>query len=396
MAEQENKQVLQKGKSYITVVGRAKVGEHTFSGNQTSKTSDYQYNRVNIGVETSEGNIIYGEAMGGFSPSMNYPIKARTKEGENVDINWSDRFNESVIDTLNSFSTFNVGLVRDGDAPQEGEEDKRRLVVKKFLSSYDAHDYIKEHLKDGMMIMVKGSYSFSTYKDESQRKFQISDIYLSRSEEGFANFVQTVVLDQDSISKDSVKSAKETGEIVINARAVDYVGKINGKKVGKNMLFDLPITVKVNQEDPSITEKILASLFKVKKGKVREITLEGQIFEGYEQQQVNEKDIQISKDVQELIAMGLYSKEEAMEKMTVRGNKVSKLVFTRPFILKDKDDATKIRMDFSDDKYTPEDLIVEIPEEGEGAIDLGSTLGTEETSNDTGDNAWLSSLGLGE
>lgn len=393
--QQTEKQKLQKGKSYITVVGRAKIGENTFSGDKTSKTSDYQYKRVNIGIETQEGNNIYGEMMGGFSPSQNYPIKARTKEGENVDIAWADRFNESIIDTLNSFSTFNIGLIRDGEEPEEGAEDKRKLVVKRFLSAFDAHDYIKEHLKGGMMIMAKGSYSFNEHNDDTKRKFQVQDIYLSRSEEGFANFVQTVILDQDSITKDSVKNAKTTGEIVVNARAVDYVGKIDGKKIGKNMLFDFPITIKVNEEDPTITEKIIANLFKVKKGKVREIAIEGQIFEGYEQQKVSEKDIQITKDVQELIAMGLYSKEEAMEKMTVRGNKISKLVFTRPFILKDKDDATKIKMDVNDEKYVPEDLIVNIEEEKkEDPIDL-SKLAEEETSNAKGDNSWLAGLGLG-
>lgn len=398
--QQTNKQKLQKGKSYVTVVGRAKVTDKTFNTNQTSKTSDYQYSRMGLGIETTDGNVIFGEAMGGFSPSQNYPIKARTKgeggkQGENVDINWADRLNESVIETLNNYSTINIGLIREGEAPAEGEEDTRKLVVKRFLSAYDAIPYIQEHLKDGMMIMAKGSYGFSKYKEDDQKKFNIDSIFLSKQESGFANFVQTVLIDEDSFSKSSMKDAKETGEIVIQARVVDYVGKINGKKVGKNMTFNFPFSVKINQENPEMTEKIVNSLFKVKKGKIREIAIEGQIFEGFEQAQVSEKDVQLSKDVQELIAMGLYSKEEAMEKMTVRGNKVSKMLFTRPFILKDKDDATKIKMDVNDDKYVPEDLIVDIEEKKEENIDLGSMLGGEETSNDTGDNSWLAGLGLG-
>lgn len=392
MAEQ--KQKLQKGKSYVTVVGRAKVTDKTYNTHQTSQTSDYQYSRMGLAIETSEGNRIFGEMMGGFSPSMNYPIKARTKEGENVDINWADRFNDTVIDTLNQFSTINVGLLRDGEAPAEGEEDNRKLVVKRFLSEYDAIDYIKENLKDDTMIMAKGSYGFSKYKDEDQKKFNIESIFLSKQETGFANFVQTVLIDEDSISKEALKSAKTTGEIVISARAVDYVSKIDKKPVKKNMTFDFPITVKINKEDPSITEKIVANLFKVKKGKIREITLEGQIFEGYEQSEVSAKDIELSADVKELIAMGLYSMEEAQEKMTVRGNKVSKMVFTRPFILKDKDDAKKIKMDFSDDKYVPEDLIVDLEEEKSEHIDLGGAI-QEETSNE-GDDSWLAGLGLGE
>lgn len=395
MAEKE-KQKLQKGKSYVTVVGKAKVGENTYSLNQESKHSDYQYSRFNLGVETTKGNVIYGEMMGGYSPSNDYPIKARTKEGENVDISWADRLNESIIDTLNQFSTINVGLVREGDEPAEGEEDKRKLVVKRFLSAYDALPYIQEHLKDGMMIMAKGSYGYSTYKEEDQKKFQIESIFLSKQEEGFANFVQTVLIDEDSISKESLKSAKETGEIHISARVVDYVSKIDGKPVKKNMTFNFPFVVKMNQENPEMTSKIVANLFKIKKGLIREITIEGQIFEGYEQSQVSEKDIKISAEVQELIDMGLYSKEEAMDKMTVRGNKVSKMLFTRPHILKDKDDAKNIKIDIDDKKYVPEDLFVDLEETKSDSDNIDLTSLEEETSNDTGDDAWLAGLGLGE
>ena len=405
MAEQttqQEQQKLQKGKSYITVVGKAKVTDTTFSGEKTSNSSDYFYKRLNLGIETAEGNIVYGEQMGGNSPTKNYKIKVRTKpvdgkQGERVEIDWADRLNESIVESIGDFDVFKVGLIREGDEPAEGAEDKRKLVVKKFLSSYDAHDYIQQHLKDGMMIMAKGKYAFRKNQEDDKKVFQIKDIFLSKSEEGFANFVQTVVIDSDSISKDAVKASKETGEIVISAMAVDYVSKINNKPVGKNMTFNLPITVRINKENPEITATILDKLFKVKKGKVREITIEGQIFEGFEQQQVSKKDVKMSKDVQELIAMGLYSEEEAMEKMTVRGNKVSKLVFTRPFILKDKDDATKIKMDFSDDKYVPEDLIVVIPED-EDTSDMGEEIDlnkmAEEKSNDQGD-AWLKGLGLG-
>jgi len=400
MTEQKQKQKLQKGKSYITVVGKAKVSENTFSGDKTSKTSDYQFKNLNLGIETQKGNVVYGSMMGGFSPSMDYPIKARTQgengQGENVDISWADRLNKSIVDTLNKFSTINIGLVRIGDEPAEGEEDNRKLDVKRFLSFYDAHDYIQANLKDGMMIMAKGSYAFQNYKEEDQKKFEITDIFLSKTAdgEGFANFVQTVLIDEDSFSKASMKDAKDTGEIMISARAVDYVSKIDNKKVGKNMTFNLPISIKINKENPEMTNKIVNSLFKVKKGKIREITLEGQIFEGYEQSEVSDKDIQISKDVQELIAMGLYSAEEAKEKMTVRGNKVSKLLFTRPFILKDKDDATKISMDISDDKYLPEDLFVDT-EAKDSTTDLGGTTG-EEASNDNGDVSWLEGLNLPE
>lgn len=394
---QKEKQVLQKGKSYVTIVGKASIGDNSFSGEKVSSASGYVYKRVNIGVETSQGNKIYGEMMGGYAPSNPLPIKARTKpvdgQQENVDIDWADRLNDSIVDTVNDYNLIKVGLIRENE-PAEGQEPTEeqansKLIVKKFLSPFDAHDYIQENLKDGMMIMIKGKYAFSTYKDETQRKIEIESIFLSKSEEGFANFVQTVILDEDSLTKEALKNAQETGEIVINARAVDYVSKLNGKKVGKNMLFDLPIVVKIDKNEPEKTQTIVQKLFKVKKGKIRELGVEGQIIEGYEQEEVNEKDIELSKDVKELIEMGLYSMEEAKKKMTVRGNRVSKLVFSRPFINRDKDDANKISVDMNDDKYTPEDLIVHVEEDTDSSV---AESIVEETSNANGDTSWLQGL----
>lgn len=394
---QKEKQVLQKGKSYVTIVGKASIGDNSFSGEKVSSASGYVYKRVNIGVETSQGNKIYGEMMGGYAPSNPLPIKARTKpvdgQQENVDIDWADRLNDSIVDTVNDYNLIKVGLIRENE-PAEGQEPTEeqansKLIVKKFLSPFDAHDYIQENLKDGMMIMIKGKYAFSTYKDETQRKIEIESIFLSKSEEGFANFVQTVILDEDSLTKEALKNAQETGEIVINARAVDYVSKLNGKKVGKNMLFDLPIVVKIDKDEPEKTQTIVQKLFKVKKGKIRELGVEGQIIEGYEQEEVNEKDIELSKDVKELIEMGLYSMEEAKKKMTVRGNRVSKLVFSRPFINRDKDDANKISVDMNDDKYTPEDLIVHVEDDTDSSV---AESIVEETSNANGDTSWLQGL----
>lgn len=394
---QKEKQVLQKGKSYVTIVGKASIGDNSFSGEKVSSASGYVYKRVNIGVETSQGNKIYGEMMGGYAPSNPLPIKARTKpvdgQQDNIDIAWADRLNDSIVDTVNDYNLIKVGLIRENE-PAEGQEPTEeqansKLIVKKFLSPFDAHDYIQENLKDGMMIMIKGKYAFSTYKDETQRKIEIESIFLSKSEEGFANFVQTVILDEDSLTKEALKNAQETGEIVINARAVDYVSKLNGKKVGKNMLFDLPIVVKIDKNEPEKTQTIVQKLFKVKKGKIRELGVEGQIIEGYEQEEVNEKDIELSKDVKELIEMGLYSMEEAKKKMTVRGNRVSKLVFSRPFINRDKDDANKISVDMNDDKYTPEDLIVHVEEDTDSSV---AESIVEETSNANGDTSWLQGL----
>lgn len=395
----EEKQKLQPGKRYVTVVGKVKINDKSFSGELDSKHSDYIYSRINLGIETAEGNVIYGEMMGGYSQSNPVIYSMNKEDNSPTQINFADRLTPAIVESVADFKLHKVGLHRkeDGD-----------LDVKTFLSPMDVHDYLKENLKDGMEVSVKGQFEYSEYNDDIKRKFIIQNIFLpyqrkEKDENGVetgeilpvqyhASFVQTVLLNEDSFKKITKEDAKE-GEVIVSAMAVDYVNKKNGKKIKKNFTFPVAITVKINKEKPEMTEKILNALFKVKKGKIRELTVEGQIYEGYDQQAVTTKDIKLSDEIQELIAMGLYSEEEAKEKMTVRGNKVSKLIFTRPFIKK-TDENPNGTLELSDDKYVPEDLFVPMPEEDKQEESISTNEEQDSAPADAEDTSWMASLGL--
>lgn len=378
---------LKREKSYTTLTGKAKINDKSFGGVVVSPKTGYNYVRINLGVETADGNVVYAELMGGYAPAK--PIIYAMNKADNtaLEVNFADRLNPAIVESVSDFKLYKMGLKRD---------DSSKLIIEKYLSPIDVEAYLKENLTDGMEITVRGTFEFSEYNGNTQRKMQIQNIYLPyvKEEEELkyeASFIQTILLDEESFKKITPADAKE-GEVTVSAYAVEYVGKKDGKQIKKNLPFTLPITVKINKENPELTAKILNALFKVKKGKVRELTIEGTILEGYEKQEVNAKDIELSAEIKELIAMGLYSEEEAMEKMTVRGNKVSKLVFTRPFIQKDKDDAKKFLPYMDDTKYVADDLIVSIEEEitGENLADSSEGSDTEEVD----DNAWMSALGM--
>lgn len=396
LQKDNEKQGLQKGKSFVTVTGKVKLSEKTdknFSGLQDSKGSDYKYVKVNFGVETAEGNTVYCEMMGGYFQN-NPVIKSKAKsDGSELQINWADRLTPAIVDSVADFRLHKIGLEKD---------EKGETITKKFLSPVDVHDYLKEHLVDGMEITVRGKFGFREYNQDTQRTLTAQNIYIPYQKKDDetgelqpvdykATFVQTILLDEESFKR-ITKAHKDEGEVVVSAYVVDYVNKKGDKVIKKNMPFTLPITVPINKENPEMTEKILNALFKVKKGKVRSITIEGNIIEGYDKKEVTDADIEISPEIKELIAMGLYSEEEAKKKMTVRGNKVSKLVFVRPHIMKDKDDATKIMMDLNDELYTPEDLVVPEPEE----METESYEQTGETGDSAGtsDNSWMDALGI--
>jgi hypothetical protein len=389
---------LQRGKGFNNLTGKVKITESSFTGEKTSDTTGYKYTRFQFGVETAEGNTVWCEMMGGYAPS-NPIIYAMSKEDNSpFTVNWNDRLNEGIVSTVADFKLHKVGIERDENG---------KLIVKSFLSPIDVEQYLKQHLKDGMEITVRGQFEFSEYNNDTQRKMKIQNIFLpyqekEKDEKGNetgnllpvkyeARFTQTILLTEDSFKRIS-KADKDSGEVIIQARVVDYVSKRNGKQVKKNLSFPLPIVVKINQDKPEITDKILSAFFDVKKGKVREITIEGDIIEGYEQSETSSKDIEISPEIQELIDMGLYDEEEAKKKLTVRGSKVSKLVFSRPFLT--KNDQGKLVTDINDDKYKPEDLFVNIEEEETTGDSLSGAVDETTSGGAGGDTSWMNALGI--
>jgi hypothetical protein len=393
----QEKQKLQKGKSFVTVTGKVKIGDKSFGGEQRS-ASGYVYSRVNLGVEVAEGVTVYGEMMGGYASSNPVIYSMNKDDNSQVLVPFADRLKPEIVESAPDFKLHKVGVKRDENGG---------LIIEKFLSPMDVHDYLKENLVDGQEVTLRGAFEFSEYNDEPQRKFIIQNIFLpyqdkEKDENGKetgnilpvkyeATFVQTVLLNEDSFKKITKDHAKE-GEVVVDALAVEYLSKKNKQAYKKNVTFGVPITVRINKDNPAMTEKILNALFKVGKGKIREIHLEGNIIEGYDQQEVSNADIELSPEIQELIDMGLYTEDEAKKKMTVRGNKVRKLVFTRPYIQKDREDPTKNLPYMLDDKYVPEDLIP--PELEEEKNKEAAFADIPDGASEPADDSWMQALGV--
>ena len=363
---EDTKVKLQKGKAYFNIVGKAKVNDYTFTLDKVSE-SGYTYSRFNLGIETQPGNVIYSELMGGYvkkDPVINAKDKNDLKI--QIPVSFSDRFNPKIIELLHDSSFIKVGLESD---------DEGKTVSKKFLSGYDAIQYVKDNLQDGMIVNVKGNLKYSKYNDKIQAKKEITSIYLSKAEpENFkATFIQTILLDKDSIGKDRVK---DEGEFDIYAKVIDY----GGKEVKANIPFAVNYSLKVN-ENPTLTKKLLDGYFKVKKD-ITELAVEGIFVEGNQVGTVTEDDI--PDDMLELIEMGLYSKEEILGKLVIKGEKISKMYITRPFI--QKDDKGIIKTFKIEERYSENDLIINVEKEDDTPpFDV-------DTKADDSDNDWLNDL----
>lgn len=355
MAKTKERKALKKGKAAFNLIGRVKVTDKTFNLDN-SYDSGWTDNSMYVGVDCGNCNIVYAEMRSGFFPDKDNVIRAYSKDekddagkSKSVEIAWEDRLDESLYDSISDSSFLTVGVEKDV---------KDKTVYKKFLTAYDAVEYLNEHLEDGMIVNVKGTIGYSKYEGNVSTKKEITSIVLSKidDEADFkATFSQTILVDSKSIGKKN----DDKGTMELTAYVVDYVGKpkIDGEKieVKKNVTYPKTFEVAIN-ENPEITAKMLQRFFKPKKGKITEITVTGNLVEGGSTVNITEDDI--PDDIKELIEMGLYSEEEAEKKIAVgNGNRERRMIIVKPDITYvGTGDDRKPTVAFEDGKYDEDDL----------------------------------------
>ena len=371
--------------SSFKLIGKAKINDNSFKIDEVSQ-SGWCYNNLNLGVDCGEKyGITYANMMGGYSQVKDNVIYVHGKKEDGTDdwdntfsIDWDDRLDEEILDTLGDMCFIKVGL--------ENTENGK-LYTQKFLAAYDAINYIKEHLTNDAVINVQGNLRYSFYQGNVNMQRDIRNIYLSKAEpENFkATFTQSVLIDKDSVNlKEDVDADKNC--VAIHARVLDYVKELNNNTIKGQ--YPLPFTFEYDFESKEIFEKVYKLLFKVKKN-VRQINFEGDFINTGATVQATMDDV--TDDVKVLIAMGLYTEEEILTKYASQGGIERRYVLTRPIIRIEGDAENKQTVpQIFDDRYTEEDL----------TIDISSNSGSNSESEiwdtsailDDDDDDWLSKL----
>lgn len=410
MAKSTEKKALKKGKATFNLIGRVKITDKTFNLDN-SYDSGWTDNQMYLGIDCGNGNIVYAEMRSGFFPDRDNVIRAYDKnekdesgKSKSVEIAWEDRFDESLLDSISDSSFLTVGVEKDV---------RGKTVYKKFLTAYDAVEYLNEHLENGVVVNVKGNIGYSEYEGNVSVKKDITSIVLSKVEDEYekihenevkkseednnpdfafteledffkAVFSQTILVDSKSIGKKN----EEKGTMILDAYVVDYVGnpKIDGEKVEikKNVVFPKTFEIEIN-ENPDITAKMLQKFFKPKKkNSLNEITVTGNLVEGAAVVNITEDDI--PDDIKELIAMGLYSEEEAEKKCAVgNNNREKRMIIVKPDITYvGQGDERKPTVAFEENKYEDSDLYFYEQALNDAGVDTETD--NEETSDDTSED----------
>ncbi len=391
MAKREKKVLEKKNWSNtFMLIGEAKINDYTYKIDEKSTKSDWIYNSLNLGVFCGEkSGTVYSELMGGYGAERNNVIYVHGKDENGKDdfenrfiVDWEDRGNEEILETIGDFCFMTVGLELD-------KNDK--IFYKKFLTPYDMIAYVKEHLEEGMVVNVKGNLKYSMYEGNTQCKKEITSITLSRADsvdKYCAKFTQTMLLDKDSIGKPD----KKTGILPITSKVLDYVKEWKGKEVKCNIPYSKNFEYELDMSKPEVSKKVIDKLFKVSKG-VTEITFEGELIEGGATVTATLDDI--PDDIKSLIDIGVYSEEEALAKCSINSGRERRMVIRKPVIkmVENKDgDKTPVIQKF-EKKYEDEDLILDFMYETEEDDDNDdSVLFDPDTDEISDDDSWLDFL----
>lgn len=367
--------------SSFNLTGKAKVTEKTFKIDEHAEKSSWIYNNMYLGVDCGDKNgIVFAELMGGYSDEKPGVIYAHGKNedgsdnfDESIEVAWEDRFDESILEKIGDRSFITVGLEK---------TTKGKLFRKKFLSAYDAIAYIKEHLEDGTAINVRGSIRYSMYQERTQMRKNIDTIILSDADEEHyhARFTQSVLLDKLSASLKNID--KEKGVMYVDAKVLDYLKEYNGKEVKGQFPFNVQYEFAMDFTKEAQCKKIVEKLFKVNKG-YTQITFEGEFVSGRASASITYDDL--SDDIRGLVDIEVFTLEEAIARCSGNGDRVERMVFTKPFIRQvgDDDNKTAVLQKF-DNRYTEDDLILpcmssenaeveEDEEDDDNPIDMGDT-----------------------
>lgn len=370
--------------SSFSIIGEAKINDYTYKIDAKSEKSSWIYNSINLGVDCGEKHgTVYVELMGGYSDERENVIYAHGKDDDGnedwskqIIVDWEDRFDESVLEEIGDGSFLTVGLEKTTAG---------KTYYKKFLSAYDAIAYIQEHLTDGTVVNIRGRLQYSIYNDVTQVRKTIQSIVLSSVDEPSkyrANFTQSILLDKESASLKKID--KDKGVMYVDARVLDYVKELNGVEIKGQYPFAKQFEFEVDLTNLELCKKVVDKVFKVKKG-ITQITFDGDFIEGGATITATMDDV--PDDIKDLIAIGVYTEEEALEKCSASGSRERRMVLRKPHIKLVGEDKIPTLQKF-EQKYTEDDLAIDLGgDEEELPFDED-----EDSSDDDSDMSWLEDL----
>jgi hypothetical protein len=305
------------------------------------------YNKANINLNCGKDYLRFAQLMGGYDIENPRQIYAygKTNDGKTdynnqILVDWEDRLDEDLIETIGNDKLITVGLEK-----IISSDNKESILYKKFLSPYDAVEYLKEHLKDGDVITVTGKLDYSRYADKTNCNKTITYIGITNrpQEEYKAIFRERVLIDKETFSN---LKPTEDGLIELYVHSICYDNESK-----KN--YCIPHIIYL---DPNKYDNLNTVVKFLKPTKSNAVNVWG--IEGHFANLTDEVDITIddlSPDIQEMIELGFTDFDAEKEKAINSGRTKEVKIFSKP-ATKKNDKGVQIK-DLDETTYTVDDIV---------------------------------------
>lgn len=366
----------------------------------TTNDNGYKYVSCRFKVKTNDGISLPVELMGGYYPNKPTPIKTTDKDRNKMEINFEDRLDKEILSTVNEMRLRRANLI-------DTEYDNSQL----FLHDYDFAKYIKENLKSGQIVIIKGSIKKEKYFNDKTKqqvtntKYIIEEIRLMKEDaENFCEATVNFIIDKDSIDKEDYKTE---GKIYVNGFVTYYANKDLGNQfisntfiIDKNHIRNIiasKMECKTEEEISTQVENninVLTELLKIKDEKYYVTQWTATPCVGNEIKTMTKDDL--TKEQLLFIDMGLITEEEAIKQLggNTFGDRVNELKLIVPTMkLQDVDKDDKKVVKLATD-YVEDDFVIKDASTGDKK-DLYKENKQEDDTSDVGDmSSLLSSLGI--
>ena len=180
---------------------------------------------INFGVEYAEGSTLYVNLQGMELDSVYFSKRADNKgeKAETMRVPWMDRFNFN----REGFRLIgkNIGVKKKIDSTGKTVNDK------KILTDFDACKEIKDNLKDGESVFIRGNLDYSSFLDQNgNKKTSIKLVPNQVSLCTDVNFESDKYEQQNDFNQviiflginQETENNKPTGRFVVGAKIVTY------------------------------------------------------------------------------------------------------------------------------------------------------------------------------
>ena len=310
------------------------VEENSFY-KETRTRNSKEMRIINFGVEYDKGKTFYINMLGSEREYV-YFFKRGKKKGEKSDtvkVAWADRhtYKREGYNLIGK----NIGLKKKADSEGKTVNDK------KIMTEFDACEEVKDNLKDGMSVFIRGSLDCGSFIDDNNNKRVSTKLVPSQ-----ISLCSDIDFDDDNFKRQS-----DFNQVII-FMGIDREKDDAGKETDRFVVTAKIVTYKTIEDVEFIVEDIkLANIFKKNLQPYNAVKVSGHMAASIQTEDVEDDDSWGEKDAMEKI------KAPVKREFIITGAKkstVEKEVYTREKIeeaMVKIARASKADSDFGDDGW---------------------------------------------